>query len=116
MFEFTVREFYSHENAVILFVFALVPGLPTLSLGFISLLFLSMGYVMKEVKEGKINLTAKTQSTSLAQGEEEGQAAPKPPKKSEEEIAREEEAKINDILKLEISVNFCLPTQQASRV
>lgn len=86
----------------ILFVFALVPGLPTLSLGFISLLFLSMGYVMKEVKEGKINLTAKAQSASLAQGEEEGQAAPKPPKKSEEEIAREEEAKINDILKLEI--------------
>lgn len=86
----------------ILFVFALVPGLPTLSLGFISLLFLGMGYVMKEVKEGKINLTAKAQSASSTQGEEEGQAAPKPPKKSEEEIAREEEAKINDILKLEI--------------
>ena len=86
----------------ILFIFALVPGLPTLSLGFISLLFLSMGYMMKEVKEGKINLTAKAQSASSTQGEEEGQAAPKPPKKSEEEIAREEEAKINDILKLEI--------------
>ena len=86
----------------ILFIFALVPGLPTLSLGFISLLFLSMGYIMKEVKEGKINLTAKAQSASSTQGEEEGQVAPKPPKKSEEEIAREEEAKINDILKLEI--------------
>ncbi len=86
----------------ILFIFALVPGLPTLSLGFISLLFLSMGFIMKEVKEGKINLTAKAQSASSAQGEEEGQAVPKPPKKSEEEIAREEEAKINDILKLEI--------------
>lgn len=86
----------------ILFIFALVPGLPTLSLGFISLLFLSMGYIMKEVKEGKINLTAKAQSASSTQGEEEGQTAPKPPKKSEEEIAREEEAKINDILKLEI--------------
>ena len=86
----------------ILFIFAMVPGLPTLSLGFISLLFLSMGYIMKEVKEGKINLTSKAQSASLAQGEEEGPAAPKPPKKSEEEIAREEEAKINDILKLEI--------------
>ncbi|MFC2427535.1 MAG: flagellar biosynthesis protein FlhA [Campylobacter sp.] len=86
----------------ILFIFALIPGLPTLSLGFISLLFLSMGFIMKEVKEGKINLTAKAQSASSTQGEEEGQAAPKPPKKSEEEIAREEEAKINDILKLEI--------------
>ena len=86
----------------ILFIFALVPGLPTLSLGFISLLFLSMGFIMKEVKEGKINLTAKAQSASSTQGEEEGQAAPKPPKKSEEEIAREEEAKISDILKLEI--------------
>ena len=86
----------------ILFIFALVPGLPTLSLGFISLLFLSMGYIMKEVKEGKINLTSKAQSMSSVQGEEEGQTAAKPPKKSEEEIAREEEAKINDILKLEI--------------
>ena len=86
----------------ILFIFALVPGLPTLSLGFISLLFLTMGFIMKEVKEGKINLTAKAQNASSTQGEEEGQAAPKPPKKSEEEIAREEEAKINDILKLEI--------------
>ena len=86
----------------ILFIFALVPGLPTLSLGFISLLFLSMGYIMKEVKEGNINLTAKAQSASSTQGEEEGPAAPKPPKKSEEEITREEEAKINDILKLEI--------------
>ena len=86
----------------ILFIFALVPGLPTLSLGFISLLFLSMGYIMKEVKEGKINLTTKAQSMGSVQGEEEGPATPKPPKKSEEEIAREEEAKINDILKLEI--------------
>lgn len=72
----------------ILFIFALVPGLPTLSLGFISLLFLSMGYIMKEVKEGKINLTAKAQSASSTQGEEEGQAAPKPPKKSEEDCSR----------------------------
>ena len=86
----------------ILFIFALVPGLPTLSLGFISLLFLSMGYIMKEVKEGKINLTAKAQSIGSVQCEEEGHTAPKPPTKSDEEIAREEEAKINDILKLEI--------------
>ena len=86
----------------ILFIFALVPGLPTLSLGFISLLFLSMGYIMKKVKEGKINLTTKAQSMGSVQGEEEGPVTPKPPKKSEEEIAREEEAKINDILKLEI--------------
>ena len=72
----------------ILFVFALVPGLPTLSLGFISLLFLSMGYIMKEVKEGKINLTAKAQSASSTQGEEEGQTAPKPPKKRRRDRSR----------------------------
>ncbi|QCD52864.1 flagellar export apparatus, flagellar biosynthetic protein FlhA [Campylobacter sp. RM16192] len=85
----------------ILFVFALVPGLPTLSLGFMGLLFLGIGYIMKETKEGKLFVTEAKKAEEQAQNEAKVQAQ-KVPKKSDEEIAREEEAKINDILKLEI--------------
>ncbi|QKG29066.1 flagellar biosynthesis protein FlhA [Campylobacter sp. RM16187] len=85
----------------ILFVFALVPGLPTLSLGFMGLLFLGIGYIMKETKEGKLFTTQAKKTEEQVQNEAKAQAQ-KIPKKSDEEIAREEEAKINDILKLEI--------------
>ncbi|MFL1706456.1 flagellar biosynthesis protein FlhA [Campylobacter sp. MOP7] len=86
----------------ILFMFALVPGLPTLSLGFMGLLFLGIGYVMKQTQEGKISIlpASKTQATQEQNAQQ--AATQKIPKKSDEEIAREEEAKINDILKLEI--------------
>lgn len=84
----------------ILFVFALVPGLPTLSLGFMGLLFLGIGYVMKQTKEGKISILSQKSDQSSENLEPQTQQAVH--KKSDEEIAREEEAKINDILKLEI--------------
>ena len=97
----------------ILFMFALVPGLPTLSLGFIALLFLGLGYIIKQIKDGglNLNLAPKEKTTSKKAGgatpSGAGAAAAsggatKAPKKSDEEIAREEETKINDILKLEI--------------
>ncbi|MBZ7935960.1 MULTISPECIES: flagellar biosynthesis protein FlhA [Campylobacter] len=88
----------------VLFIFALVPGLPHLSLGFMSLVFLGLGFLTKQVKEGKIEIMAakKTKPSAAASG---GAAAPNaavPAKKSEEEILKEEEHKINDILKVEI--------------
>lgn len=85
----------------ILFVFALVPGLPTLSLGFMGLLFLGIGYLMKETKEGRLSISPAQKEQEQAEAAAKAQAQ-KAPKKSDEEIAREEEAKINDILKLEI--------------
>ncbi|MDX2323345.1 flagellar biosynthesis protein FlhA [Campylobacter hepaticus] len=86
----------------VLFVFALVPGLPTLSLGFMALVFLGLGYLTKQVKEGKIDVnTHKKQKPSAAAATQEG-IAKAPAKKSEEEILKEEELKINDILKVEI--------------
>ena len=84
----------------ILFMFALVPGLPTLSLGFMGLLFLGIGYIMKETKEGKLSIVSAKKSDE--ETKEVKAQAQKIPKKTDEEIAREEEAKINDILKLEI--------------
>lgn len=90
----------------ILFVFALVPGLPTFSLGFMGLLFLGIGFILKMIEEGKIDFSVvKTDKNSPQQAGNGNKAAPsanKLPKKSEEEIALEEQAKIDDILKIEI--------------
>ncbi|MFY4754916.1 flagellar biosynthesis protein FlhA [Campylobacter jejuni] len=89
----------------VLFIFALVPGLPTLSLGFMALVFLSLGYLTKQVKEGKIDITTvKKNKPSAAAASKSGAGGTTavPAKKSEEEILKEEEHKINDILKVEI--------------
>ncbi|MBZ7954322.1 flagellar biosynthesis protein FlhA [Campylobacter sp. W0018] len=88
----------------VLFIFALVPGLPHLSLGFMSLVFLGLGFLTKQVKEGKIEIMAakKTKPSAAASGGAATPNAATPAKKSEEEILKEEEHKINDILKVEI--------------
>ncbi|EFC32810.1 TPA: flagellar biosynthesis protein FlhA [Campylobacter jejuni] len=88
----------------VLFIFALVPGLPTLSLGFMALVFLSLGYLTKQVKEGKIdiNTTKKSKPSAAAASQSGVDGIAAPTKKSEEEILKEEEHKINDILKVEI--------------
>lgn len=80
----------------ILFVFALVPGLPTGSLLFMAMLFLGLGYLSKQVREGKLNVT-QVKKPKTAQP-----TPTAPPKKSEEEIVKEEQTRIDDILKLEI--------------
>ena len=92
----------------ILFIFALVPGLPTLSLGFMGLLFLGIGFILKQIEDGKIDFSViKDGNKSTEQSNATGKAANQPstnkvPKKSDEEIAMEEQAKIDDILKIEI--------------
>lgn len=80
----------------ILFIFALVPGLPTLSLGFMAFVFLSLGFLTKQVKEGKLNVAAPKKPKVQEQ------QAPTPAKKSEEDIVKEEQSRIDDILKIEI--------------
>ncbi|ENV8235814.1 flagellar biosynthesis protein FlhA [Campylobacter jejuni] len=89
----------------VLFIFALVPGLPTLSLGFMALVFLSLGYLTKQVREGKIDITTVKKSKPSAAAASQsgaGGTTAAPAKKNEEEILKEEEHKINDILKVEI--------------
>lgn len=81
----------------ILFIFALVPGLPTGSLLFMAMLFLGLGYLSKQVREGKLNVTTPKKPKSATPT-----AAPTPPKKSEKEIAEEEQTRIDDILKIEM--------------
>lgn len=91
----------------ILFIFALVPGLPTLSLGFVGLLFLGLGFLMKQTNEGGFSLQKLFSTTPEAIQKakvqaEKIEAATQPPKKSAEELRKEEETTLNDILKLEI--------------
>ena len=96
----------------ILFLFALVPGLPTLSLGFMSLVFLGIGFVIYKSQNGgfeMLNAFKEKVSPPSAGGTKPGAmpdssatASAAKPKKSDEQIAKEEQSKIDDILKIEI--------------
>ena len=79
----------------ILFIIALVPGLPTFSLGFIAFVFLTLGFIIKQAKEGKLDVSAIKKPDATP-------ASTPAPRKSEEDIVKEEQSRIDDILKIEI--------------
>lgn len=91
----------------VMLMFAMVPGLPTLSLGFVGLIFAGLGYALYKYEKGELVLTsapavkkAGGSSGTTAGSESQGTAAPR--KKTNEEIAKEEEAALEDILKIEM--------------
>ena len=91
----------------ILVLFGLVPGLPTLSLLFVGSIFLGLGYLVKQTQEGHFSLEKFFSNTpaTLQKAKSEAEAKAKSeqaPKKSSEELRKEEETTLNDILKLEI--------------
>jgi len=91
----------------ILVLFALVPGLPTFSLAFVGAIFLGLGYLVKQTQEGHFSLQKffSTTPATLQKAKLEAEAKAKSeqaPKKSSEELRKEEETTLNDILKLEI--------------
>jgi len=96
----------------ILIMFALVPGLPTLSLGFVGIIFLGLGYLMKVTHDGTFsleeffaqNVIQKEPKTGqkVSQAIKDNKEAQQKPRKSPEEERKEEENALNDILKLEI--------------
>ena len=91
----------------ILLLFAMVPGLPSFSLGFVGLIFLGLGYLMKRTVEDGFSLldlfspkaSTLPDSAKKAQGTEEER---KKPTKTPAQLKEEEEKALNDILKLEI--------------
>jgi flagellar biosynthesis protein FlhA len=95
----------------IMILFALVPGLPTFSMGFVGLIFIAMGYLLLQQENGELRLfkdkplsTPKKGPSAMpgeSTGAEAGSAAAKP-QKSHEQIAKEEEAALDDILKVEM--------------
>ncbi|MDD3462934.1 MAG: flagellar biosynthesis protein FlhA [Sulfurospirillaceae bacterium] len=90
----------------ILMMFAIVPGLPTISLGFVGLIFLSLGYLVKNTQEGGSLLEQVFSSSKISAQKSKQEATekttPQTPRKSPEELKKEEENALNDILKLEV--------------
>ncbi|WP_422557354.1 flagellar biosynthesis protein FlhA [Sulfuricurvum sp.] len=93
----------------IMLLFAMVPGLPTLSMGFVGLVFAGLGYALYKYERGELVLTSapivvkKNSSTSGNDTGSTTESTPSAPrKKTNEEIAKEEEAALEDILKIEM--------------
>jgi len=93
----------------IMILFAMVPGLPTLSMGFVGLVFAGLGYALYKYERGDLVLTsaplvAKQGSptgSGVTKGVD-GDTPTAPRKKTNDEIAKEEEAALEDILKIEM--------------
>lgn len=87
----------------IMILFALVPGLPTASMGFVGILFALLGWSIYKYERGE--LTILNLDNILSPKDREQQAkeqAQARPEKSNEEIAKEEESALEDILKVEM--------------
>ena len=91
---------------VIMMMFALTPGLPTISMGFVGLVFLGLGYALHKYEKGELVLTSAptvTKSGATASGgSSEGAPSATPRRKTNEEITKDEEAALEDILKIEM--------------
>lgn len=95
---------------VIMLMFAAVPGLPAISMGFVGLVFLGLGYALYKFEKGDFILTKSPsigESGNTASSSDESVNAgastlSSTRKRSNEEIAKEEEAALEDILKIEM--------------
>jgi len=94
----------------IMVMFALVPGLPTASMGFVGLIFLGIGYSIHKFEKGELQIidTSSTKmkdykgDTPHAAEDTQQTTTTATPQKTPEEIAKEEEAALEDILKVEM--------------
>ena len=87
----------------IMILFALVPGLPTASMGFVGIMFALLGWSIYKFERGELSILDVQKILSpKAQEEQDKKAGEAKPKKTHEEIAKEEEAALEDILKVEM--------------
>ncbi|MEA1917960.1 MAG: flagellar biosynthesis protein FlhA [Campylobacterota bacterium] len=98
----------------ILLIFASVPGLPTLSLAFVGFVFSAIGYSLYKQEHGGFSfLTGKKEPPKSKDGkpappiqkDDDGNVIPpkeQKPKKTQAEIAKEEEVALEEILKVEM--------------
>ncbi len=87
----------------IMILFALVPGLPTASMGLVGILFALLGWSLYKYEKGEFTIL--NVEGILTPKEKEAQAkerAAARPAKTNEEIAKEEESALQDILKVEM--------------
>ncbi len=88
----------------IMILFALVPGLPTLSMGFVGLLFIGIGWLIDKNIQGDMlnSFFGLEPSLTTKQAQEKEAKEQLQPQKSPEEIKEEEEKALDDILKVEM--------------
>lgn len=87
----------------IMILFALVPGLPTASMGFVGIIFALLGWAIYKFDKGELNiLNVDNIVGNKTQKQLSEEQASLKPKKSNEEIAKEEETALEDILKVEM--------------
>ncbi len=87
----------------IMFLFALVPGLPTASMAFVGLLFALLGWSIYKYEKGELSiLDVEGMIGAKTREEIEKEKEKIKPKKTNEEIAKEEERALEDILKVEM--------------
>lgn len=85
----------------IMILFALVPGLPTASMGLVGILFALLGWSISKYEKGELTiLNVDTKAKTKEQLTKEKAIAK--PQKSAEEIAKEEQNALEDILKVEM--------------
>ena len=88
----------------IMLLFAMVPGLPTISMGFVGIMFALLGWSIYKYEKGELNIL--NVEGILTPKEKEFQAKEKAaaarPAKTQEEIAKDEENALADILKVEM--------------
>ena len=85
----------------IMILFALVPGLPTASMGLVGVLFAGLGWMIYKYDRGELTILDVDNFTKNTRQQQEENERIKP-KKTHEEIAKEEEIALEDILKVEM--------------
>ncbi len=86
----------------IMILFALVPGLPTASMGFVGIIFAVLGWSIYKFDKGELDILNVPDILGNATKQQEKEKNALKPKKSPEEIAKEEENALEDILKVEM--------------
>ncbi|WP_418640535.1 flagellar biosynthesis protein FlhA [Sulfurimonas sp. ST-27] len=87
----------------IMLLFALVPGLPTASMGFVGMIFALLGWSIYKYEKGELSILDVENLLGVKTKEEtEKEKERIKPKKTNEEIAKEEENALDDILKVEM--------------
>ncbi len=88
---------------LIMILFALVPGLPTASMGLVGIIFTVLGWSIYKYEKGELTILDVGHILGDKTKEElEKEKAAAKPEKTNEEIAKEEEAALEDILKVEM--------------
>jgi flagellar biosynthesis protein FlhA len=86
----------------IMLLFAMVPGLPTASMGLVGILFASLGWAIYKFDKGELSILDVDNILSKKTKEQLEEEHKIKPKKTHEEIAKEEENALEDILKVEM--------------